>query len=154
CRDTVTKDEIPTIQNRIKAIGGVAKVQYVSKEQAFQDYTHDLPIDTQGIPNKFSEEFKVTFTDPKMAGGGWSTIRGWHGEVQEVALPEKEMTGVLRIISFLKTVGIVTGAVVLFGALVVVSNTIRLSVFNRRREIRIMQIVGAAPWFIRLPLFL
>ena len=41
----------------------------------------------------------------------------------------------------------------LFGALVVVSNTIRLSVFNRRREIRIMQIVGAAPWFIRLPLF-
>jgi cell division transport system permease protein len=154
CRDTITKAEIPDLQARIKALPGVGSIQYVSKEQAFKDYTHDLPIDTKDIPNKFSEEFKVTFSEPKQATNIARTIRGWHGEVQEVALPETEMTGVLHIISFLRTVGIVTGAVVLFGALVVVSNTIRLSVFNRRREIRIMQIVGAAPWFIRLPLFL
>lgn len=154
CRDTVTKAQVPDIQKKIQEIKGVAKVEYVSKEQAFQDYTHDLPIDVQGIPNKFNEEFKVTFSSPKEASTIARTVRGWHGDVQEVSLPEKEMSGVLRIISFLRTLGIVTGLVVLFGALVVVSNTIRLSVFSRRREIRIMQIVGASSWFIRLPLFL
>ncbi|MDX1933784.1 MAG: permease-like cell division protein FtsX [Capsulimonadales bacterium] len=154
CRDTVTKAQVPEIRQRIRQIPGVATVEYTSREQAFRDYTHDLPIDVRGIPNKFSEEFKVTFADPKKAGAVARVIRGWHGDVQEVALPEKEMSGVLRIIAFLRTIGFVTATVLLFGALVVVSNTIRLSVFSRRREIRIMQIVGAAPWFIRLPMLL
>ena len=154
CRDTVTKDAISGLESRIKALPGVAQVVYISKEEAFKDYTDKLPIDVQGIPNEFSEEFQVTFTDTKAAPTVASTVRGWHGDVQEVALPEREMSSVLKILTFLRTLGVVTGTVVLFGALVVVSNTIRLSVFNRRREIRIMQIVGAAPWFIRLPLFL
>ena len=54
----------------------------------------------------------------------------------------------------MKTLGVLGGSILLVGALLVVSNTIRLSVFTRRREIRIMQIVGASPSFIRLPLFI
>jgi cell division transport system permease protein len=71
-----------------------------------------------------------------------------------VALPDREMAGVLRLANLVRDAGIV-GAVVLLGAaLVVVSNTIRISVFGRRREIKIMQLVGATAWFIRLPLLI
>jgi len=152
CREQVTKDELPGIEQRLRALSGVASVRYLSKERAFAEYARDLPIDTQGIPNKFNETFVLKMSDPKRATEVASTVRGWHGEVQEVSLPEAEMGGVLKIMDFLRMLGIVGGTLLLFGALLVVSNTIRISVFTRRREIRIMQIVGATPWFIRLPL--
>jgi cell division transport system permease protein len=153
CREQVKKDQIPGIEQRLKEIPGVASVRYLSKEQAFAEYTKGLPIDTQGIPNRFNETFVVKLSDPKRAAEVASTVRSWHGEVQEVSLPEAEMGGVLKIMDFLRMLGVVGGALLLFGALLVVSNTIRISVFTRRREIKIMQIVGATPWFIRLPLF-
>ena len=94
CRETVKKDDIPELQKRISALPGVAKVIYITKEEAYKAYTADLPMDTEGIPNTFSEEFQVTFTDAKAAPNVAATVRGWHGEVQEVALPEREMSGV------------------------------------------------------------
>jgi cell division transport system permease protein len=152
CREQVKKDELPGIEQRLRELPSVASVRYLSKEEAFAEDTKNLPIDTQGIPNLFNETFIVKMSDPKRAAEIARTVRGWHGEVQEVSLPDAEIGGVLKIVDFLRMLGIVGGALLLFGALLVVSNTIRISVFTRRREIRIMQIVGATPWFIRLPL--
>jgi cell division transport system permease protein len=153
CREQVKKSDLPGIEQRLREIPGVASVRYVSKEQAFKEYTKNLPIDTQDIPNRFNETFVVKLSDPRHAAEIASAVRAWHGEVQEVSLPQEEMGKVLRIMEFLRMLGLVGGALLLFGALLVVSNTIRISVFTRRREIKIMQIVGATPWFIRLPLF-
>ncbi|MES2461863.1 MAG: FtsX-like permease family protein, partial [Armatimonadota bacterium] len=70
------------------------------------------------------------------------------------AVPEDELEGVRRLASFLRTAGFISSVLLLLGSLVVVSNTIRASVAARHREIKIMQIVGASPWFIRIPLLL
>jgi cell division transport system permease protein len=153
CRQRVEKERIGEIEKRLRALPGVASVQYLPKEQAFLEYTRDLPIDTSGIPNQFNETFVLKLADPKDADAIAARIRGWRADVEQVSVPAAEMDGLVRIIGFLRTVGLIGGGALLFGALVVVSNTIRLSVFHRRREIRIMQIVGATPGFIRLPLF-
>jgi cell division transport system permease protein len=153
CRQQVEKTQIPEIEKRLRDLPGIASVQYLPKEKAFAEYTRDLPIDTTGIPNQFNETFVLKLSDPKDADRIADRIRVWRADVEQVSLPATEMDGVVRIMEFLRTVAIVGGSALLFGALVVVSNTIRLSVFHRRREIRIMQIVGATPGFIRLPLF-
>lgn len=155
CREEVTKKQLPFIRKRIEALPGVARpVIYLSKEKSFAEFTKNQPIDTEGIPNKFNETFVVKLTDAKRAPRVAGAIRGWHALIQEVSVPEQEMRGVLRIADFLRVAGAGGGAALLLGALVVVSNTVRVSLFSRRREIRIMQIVGATPWFIRLPLFI
>jgi cell division transport system permease protein len=154
CRQSVPKSALSVLGKRIRKLEGVGTVRYLSKEDAFREQTRDLPIDLSGIPNQMNETFVVKLADPGRAPAIARTIRGWHREVQEVALPDREMAGVLRLANLVRDAGIV-GAVVLLGAaLVVVSNTIRISVFGRRREIKIMQLVGATAWFIRLPLLI
>lgn len=153
CRQQIEKAQIPELEKRLRNLPGVASVQYLPKEKAFAEYTRDLPIDTTGIPNQFNETFVLKLSTPKDADRIASRIRLWRTDVEQVSLPAAEMDGVVRIMEFLRTVALVGGSALLFGALVVVSNTIRLSVFHRRREIRIMQIVGATAGFIRLPLF-
>ena len=148
---TLTKAQLPALQARILRVPGVKTVRYISKEQAFADAAESMPGD---IPNQFNETFVIKMSDarraPKIAG----QIRSWRDSVQEVAVPETEMSGVMKIAGFLRTLGAVGGSILLFGALIVVSNTVRISLFARRREIKIMQIVGATGWFIRLPLLI
>ncbi len=154
CRLEINKSDVPGLQKRMESLPGVASVRYISKEDAFREQTKNLPIDTAGLPNQFNETFVVKMRDPSKASQAASAIRGWHDQIEEVSLPETEMHGVLKIAGFLRTVGLGGGVLLLGGALLVVSNTIRVSVFARRREIKIMQIVGASAWFIRLPLLL
>jgi cell division transport system permease protein len=154
CKPAVTKQALGDLQDQIRALPGVGSVMFRSRDEIWKEQTRDYPIDVSGIPNQMPDTFVVHMTDPARVAGDAATIRSWKDSVQDVAVPETEMNGVNRIASFLRSVGLVSGIVLLVGALIVVSNTIRISVFARRREIRIMQIVGATTWFIRLPLLL
>ncbi|MBC8102878.1 MAG: hypothetical protein H7Z41_09855, partial [Cytophagales bacterium] len=142
------------IAPRLRALPGVATVQFRSRQQVWAEQTKNYSIDISGIPNQMNDTFILTLSDPEQAGKIAGTVRGWSDLVQEVAVPEDELNGVRRIANFLRMIGGIGGVILLLGALLVVSNTIRVSVAARRREIKIMQIVGASPWFIRLPLLL
>jgi len=113
-----------------------------------------LPIDTDTIPNVFPHTYVVRFDDPSSASRSAATVRGWHGDVDGVDVMEEELAMAMRIAGFLGKLGAATGLALLSGALLVVMNTIRLSVHDRRREIQIMRIVGATGAFIRLPMVL
>lgn len=154
CRQEIKGKRVAAVGKRIQALGGVASVQYLSREAVWKEQTANYPIDTTGIPNQMPDTFVVKLTDPKKSEAVTRAIRGWRSEVDTVSVPEQELGVVSRIADFLRTLGMVGGAILLLGTLTVVSNTIRISVFSRRREIKIMQIVGAAPWFIRLPMVL
>ena len=60
----------------------------------------------------------------------------------------------LRFNSLVRAVGVVVLILLFLSTILIVSNTIRLTVFARRKEIEIMQMVGAAEWFIRWPFIL
>lgn len=142
------------LRKRLESLDGVQSVVYLSKERIWKEQTREYPIDTAGIPNLMNDTFVVKLADPRKAAAIAREVKGWHAEVDDVSLPDDEMGRVLRLAGFVRSAGIAGGIVLLLGALVVVSNTIRISVFARRREIKIMQLVGAAPWFIRLPLLI
>lgn len=154
CRPEMTKKDSGRLTKKIAALPGVSTVRYMSRAEIWAEQTRNYPIDTAGIPNQMPDTFVIKLSDAARASAVAHEIRGWHGEIDSVDLPEKEMSGVLRIADFVKTLGLAGGVVLLFGALIVVSNTIRISVFARRREIKIMQLVGATTWFIRLPLLI
>lgn len=154
CRPELKGDAVKDIGRRIRQLPGVATVRYLSRDAIWKEQTANNPIDVSGVPNLMPDTFVVKLSDGRIAGEIARTIRGWKREVDAVDMPGQELEAVLRIKSFLQTAGMVGGVFLVLGALTVVSNTIRISVFARRREIKIMQVVGAPPWFIRLPLLL
>jgi cell division transport system permease protein len=152
CRRELQEETVKEVGKRLRELPGVGVVQYLSSEQIWKEQTANYPIDTTGIPNQMPDTFVVKLEDAKQSDAVARAARSWTKEVEAVSVPEQELGVVSRIADFLRTLGIVGGVVLVLGALTVVSNTIRISVFSRRREIKIMQIVGAAPWFIRLPM--
>ncbi|MBC8135759.1 MAG: FtsX-like permease family protein, partial [Fibrella sp.] len=140
-------------QKRIGALPGVERVDFLPRETVFQAQADESALDVTGIPNFMPDTLNVRLSDADAAKTVTDTVRGFR-EVEEVQAMDAELQTLLRLGRVARTVGLVAGVVLLLAALAVVANTIRLSVFMRRREIKIMQIVGANASFIRLPLLL
>ena len=77
-----------------------------------------------------------------------------HVEIDSVDYGKEEFAQLERLIDFLGWVGTTLGILLAFATAFIVSNTIRLNVYARRDEISILGLVGATPWFIRIPFLL
>ncbi len=149
-----TQDEIDTLGKKISEIKGVNTITPKTSQDAYNEMRESLGDKQDAMdsmdPNRFSASFIVTLTDLDL-----------NESVQESILKldnVKRITSSNQTISTLSKVGkwikILTG--VLLGILIVISifiisNTIKLTVHARRKEISIMKYVGATNGFIRTP---
>lgn len=85
------------------------------------------------------------------AGSTSTATAGPLGLVEEVRNREEETEKILSATGLVKLVTAVLAALLVFASIALVANTIRLSIFARRREIEVMRLVGASKWFIRWP---
>ncbi|MBC8104855.1 MAG: hypothetical protein H7Z41_19950, partial [Cytophagales bacterium] len=97
CRTGITRPGRDQIAPRLRALPGVATVQFRSRQQVWAEQTKNYSIDISGIPNQMNDTFILTLSDPVQAGKIAGTVRGWRDLVQEVAVPEDELNGVRRI---------------------------------------------------------
>lgn len=150
------QDRIRTIENEISAMPEVRVVDFVSKEEGLEQLKEDLGDASllEGIEeNPLPDTFRVETIQPQ--------------QVQEVAAKIAEIGGVEkarygedftdRLFSATQTVrniGIVLIVLLGLTAMFLISNTIRLTIVARRREIEIMKLVGATNGFIRWPFFI
>ena len=150
-----TDDEVKELGEEIKALDGVNTIEYVSKEEALQHMKDRLGdksylLDGYDQNNVFPSSYVVTLTDL--------------GKSSEVQAKIKEMQNVKKITSSDETIdmlvriakGVKIGSYVIIVALIaisifIISNTIKLTVYARRKEISIMKYVGATNSFIRWP---
>ena len=95
----------------------------------------------------------ITLEDPEQFEGITSAVQGLDG-VSRVQDMRKVIAPILGALSMLQWVALVTAAVLVFAALLLVANTIRLAAFARRKEIGIMRLVGASTLYIALPFLL
>jgi cell division transport system permease protein len=136
----------------------VAKTRYVPKDKLLDDlaasFGRNAEVIQRGLQkNPLPNAIIVTPRDPQDTGAVAEAARNIEG-VAEVRYREQITHKLLTLARGIKVAGVV--AAILMGAatLLIVSTTIRLTIYARRREIRIMQLVGATNWFIRLPFIL
>ncbi len=149
---------LATVDSALRSISGLKEVTYVSKDEAL-DLMRDSMGDKadlfdvfEGEENPFLANYKVILQDV--------------GQMDEIVPQLESISGVVDVnvptglsdlvVNIHKAVTVISvGLVVVLGfvSIVVISNTIRLTVFARRKEINIMKYVGATNGFIRLPFF-
>jgi cell division transport system permease protein len=149
-----TQDEIDAMQTEILSWPEVKNSVYISKQDALERLRKDFednPEILEGLTgNPLPASFEISLVDPQAVDQVASRFddRSIVDEVRygkEVADKLFSFTSQARnfLLIFIVLLGIV--------AILLISNTIRLSIFARKREVEIMKLVGATNWFIRWP---
>ena len=154
-QDDITVQQKADLEQEFRETGHVADYRYVSKADALEEqkgYMGDQGYLLEGLEedNPLPASFRITLDGLENLGTVVERITGVPG-VDSVSAPT-DLADTLEGLekTFLIVGSIIIGILVVASA-VVISNTIRLTLFARRREINIMKYVGATNRFIRLP---
>jgi cell division transport system permease protein len=152
-RTDATPAQVVAIQHFLARDPRVASVQFVPKKQALAELRERTKgtIDTALLTeNPLPDKFRIKTRAPEEVPAVAASVRRLTG-VDNVVYGQKIVARLLQLGAVFRRIGIAV-IVVFFGvAGIIISNTIRLTVFARRREIAIMQLVGATSTYIRLP---
>jgi len=142
----------------------VKNVEYVSKQEAYNEERKRNPeayslLGSNPLPDTFritpdKPENTTKLRDalaPMTAAGGRTTI---DPAIDEVKSRKDETSKILTATRVIKLAMAALAALLIIASILLISNTIRLSLFSRRREVEVMKLVGATDWFIRWPFML
>jgi cell division transport system permease protein len=161
-------DQVSALQSQLQGIPHVEKVDFVSKDQALsilsdrlkQENREDITAQLPGSHNPLPASFNVTPDDlsnlpsiraaitPPGANGTPAPISPLISDIGDSRDDASKISGATTAIRWVLAV---VSALLLIASLLLVANTIRLSIYARRREVEVMRLVGATNWFIRWP---
>ena len=150
-----TEQEIADVGNKIKSLQYVNKAEYVTKEDAlntvkswFKDRQELIEPYTKNNP--FKASYVVTLTDLTKIKEVYSQINEFDN-IASVTLRDDTINKLIDIAKGVRTVSAVILILLILISIFIISNTIKLTVHARRKEISIMKYVGATNGFIRWP---
>ena len=150
-----TDQQVTELGNKIKELQYVNQAEHVTKEDAlntvkswFKD--NQSMIEPLAKNNPFKASYVVTLTDLSKIEDVQSQIMTFEN-VHSITLRNDTINKLLDIASGVKTVSAVILVLLVFISIFIISNTIKLTVHARRKEISIMKYVGATNGFIRWP---
>ena len=157
CNREVRPGEINAIAAKLEANPKVKRVRFVSKDEAFDIMKKRTPELIEGLtsnPLPASEE--VTPVRAEDIDEIAASIRPLHGAngVEKVSFGKQKAHRILQVAKVIESFFLIAVLVLLGASTLLIANTIRLSIFSRRREIEVMKLVGATNWFVRGPFML
>lgn len=157
-QDGLSEHEMREVGTRITKLPGVVQVNFIDKEEAMKRFKQRLGEqqsllnalgEANPLPNAF--EVKVDKTDRvKPVAQAITQLKG----VENAKFGQEVVEQLFALTKMVRIFGLVIILFLALAALFIISNTIRITVFARRKEIGIMKYVGATNWFIRWPFLL
>jgi len=152
-RADATPAQVTAIAHFLAQDPRIAAAQYVPKRQGLAELRQRTAgtIDTSLLTeNPLPDKFRIKVRVPDDVSAVAANVRRLSG-VNNVVYGQQIVARLLQLGAVLRRIGIGVIAVFFAVAGIIIANTIRLTVFARRREIAIMQLVGATNTYIRLP---
>lgn len=154
----LTDDDLAKLRARIESVPGVAKVEYVSSEAALERMKRSMDLKPEELQllsgaSRLPAKFAIQPVDPRGIVAVAEQLKGLDG-VEDVRYGETIVVSLNALKRRFQQFG--WGALLALGIATcgIISNAIRLTIYARRREIRIMQLVGATDGFVRTPFLL
>lgn len=157
-QDSATEKELASVKEKLAKMPGVVKVTQVSKTQALERFKKRLGDQEQllhslGKENPFPNSFEIQVDNPERIKVLTPQI-GQLPKVETAKFGQEVVEHLFQLTKILRFGGILLVVFLAMATLFIISNTIRLTVFARRKEVIIMKYVGATDWFIRWPFLL
>ncbi|MCJ7665271.1 MAG: permease-like cell division protein FtsX [Actinobacteria bacterium] len=157
-QDNISPELKDYIETEVNSWEETGEVKYISKEQALERFKEqnegsDILKEIQGNPLPAS--FEITLNDPekveivalRFLDKDGNYIEG----IDDVVYGQTYVRRLFSITAIIGTIAFIIIIVLLLATIVLIYNTIRLSIYARRKEIEVMKLVGATNWFVRLP---
>lgn len=157
--ENVSVDKLTDIEIEIKSIPYIKECILETKEQALENYKKQLGDDAHVLEgfeehnplrNAFIINLDEKLSDIKIVDEVVDRLGAIQGVVK-VRNHRESVDKLLKITEFIRMASLWVMILLTIVAVFIISNTIKLAVFARRREINIMKFVGATDWFIRWP---
>lgn len=153
-KDGLTTDQVMGIGKYLKAQPGMKEIKFTNKDQAMKDFRERMG-DQQGLldainGNPLPASYQMSFQTPEQLKTAAEVVAKYQG-VETVQYGKDIIEQLYKVAQIIRLSGIVLIIFLAGAELFIISNTIRLTVFARRREIQIMKYVGASNGFIRWP---
>ena len=150
-----TEQQINAVQSKLLTFPETKSVVFISKEEALKRMKERYPELTQNLSsNPLPPAFEVTPKDPDQVKALADNLQPLPAGVDKVDYAEKKTQRILAVTNVIKYIFLLGSLVLLAASTILIANTIRLSIFSRRREVEVMKLVGASNWFIRGPFML
>jgi cell division transport system permease protein len=159
-KESATATERAELERALETTGNVKSVEFISKQEALERAREKNPrAFKEGAEllghNPLPASFRVTPEDPdrlerivdRLAPEGRPQLAA----IDEVRNREEETEKILSATGLVKALTAGLAVLLVFASVALIANTIRLSIFARRREVEVMKLVGATNWFIRWP---
>lgn len=156
--DEANADELAETKVKLEKLDGVVKVTAVTKAEALERFKNRLGdqqkiLDSLGGDNPFPNSFDVQVKNPDIIKNITEQISKFP-KVETARFGQDVVEHLFYLTKVLRFGGVALVIFLAAGTLFIISNTIRLTVFARRKEVVIMKYVGATDWFIRWPFLL
>ena len=156
CSADATRKQEMAVAAHVNGDPRIRSVQFVSKEQAYKIMLKKQPEATNALPaNPFPDALKIYPKSGDLTPVIGKELQAAHlAGVQNLDWGGKLTHRVLHVTRIIESFFVAAAILLILASTLLIANTIRLSIFSRRREIEVMKLVGATNWFVRGPFML
>ena len=155
-KDEITQSDKKDIENKLKSMSEVKDVIYETKADALSKFKSQLGDQYKSLTdgydkkNPMPDSYIVKVKKPEDISAVVNNVKDMNG-IETIKDGKKIVDAIVSFSRTIKWIGIVIFAIFIGLSLFLIGNTIKITVYNRRREINIMKYIGATDWFIRWP---
>jgi cell division transport system permease protein len=157
CDEAATPKEINAVRRRLDPAANdlVRRIDFIPKTEALETMRESHPDIVSGLSyNPLPDAHKIIPEKGEYARAIKESLTPPPKGVERVKDGEKTASRILRVSRVIEAVFLIAIVILLVASVLLIANTIRLSIFARRREIEVMKLVGASNWFVRGPFML
>ena len=157
-KNDLSQEEIDETKETLSKIEGLQDIKFTTREEAMKNFKERLGdqqflLDALDDTNPLPDSFSLTVTSPQQVKTIADTAAALDS-VESASYSQDIINHLFNLTHLIRLIGIALIILLTGAAIFIISNTIRLTVFARRKEIAIMKYVGATDWFIRWPFLL
>ncbi len=156
---TATDEEISELGQSIESLNRVASVEFSSRDQELEDLISSMGDEGDAFSlldedeNPLNDAYIVKAFEPQDTIELAEEIETMN-RVEKINYGQGVVENIFKFNNYARNIGLILIVALLFTAIFLISNTVKITIIARRREIEIMKLVGATNWFIRWPFFI
>jgi cell division transport system permease protein len=150
-----TPTQVNAVRAKLESFPETKTVVFVSKEEAKAIMAKKYPELVKNlVDNPLPNAFEVTPNSADQVGALAARLSPLPPGVEKIDYAQKKTERILAVTNVIKYIFLLGSIILMIASTILIANTIRLSIYSRRREIEVMKLVGATNWFVRGPFIL